>query len=225
MSRAAKKIISLLSLLFFIVIAGINFNPIATIFAIVGTCAMLFYFIWSTDGLYTGYLETLNSDVTVAKKNIASLISSSNESVKIISATLSPAIYCQPDVFYEIEEAKKRGVKFEIILSGNVKAPGDKIRPSKNESLENFNKLWSWVRNGEIEVYCFRGDPWPHIMIVDNLHVRIEDKHRIVLYPDARLQKRRAKTHLLDLVKAQKYSEKFIKFKENSTPYIFSQTH
>lgn len=222
MKRKIIVVSCTLLLIFGMIVVGINFNTLSTILGIALTSLVIYYFIISTDGLFTGYLEILNSDVEKAKANVALLMSSSTKSVKIISATLSPAIYCQPEVFNEIAAAKERGIKFQIVLSGKTIAPGPKIKPTCEEAAKNFNTFWEWVKDGEIEVKCYPGDPWPHLIVVDDLHVRVEEKHKIVLYPDSRICKRRAKTHLMNPKLAKKYADKFQYYRDNSSKYVFS---
>jgi len=96
MSRATRISLSLIGFLFCTVIVVINYNTMVTLFALIASCALIFSFIFWTDGLYTGYLEVLNSDVEIARINIKRLIRTANETIKIHSATLSPAIYCVP---------------------------------------------------------------------------------------------------------------------------------
>ena len=218
MIRTAKISLSVIGFLVTATVVAINFNSAISFIGILAFSAILFYFIVCTDGLFTGYTEKLNSDVILAKENIGELIQSSKKSVKIVSATLSPAIYSQPEVFEKIKSAKNRGVDFEIIIDSK-KLSLSKIKPKTESNISNFFEFWNWVKNNEIKIRCYKGKPWPHFIIIDDLHTRVEDKHKIVYYPDARFTKRRAKTHLLNPEIAKKYSSKFEKLKLTSEPY------
>jgi hypothetical protein len=218
MARTIKIILSVSAFLITSAIVAINFNTGISILAAIAASAALFYYIYTTDGLFTGYAESLNSNVGVATTNISQLIRASHRSIKIVSATLSPAIYCKPEVFKEMESAKDRGVEFEILIAGDS-VQLKKVRPTDATNADNFFKFWQWVKDGEIKVNSFEGSPLPHFMVVDDLHVRIESKHKVCYYPDSRELKRRAKTHFLNETLALKYSDKFAKLKSQSHSY------
>lgn len=218
MKRFARITISILALMITAAVVTINFNTALSFVAMLLASGALFYFIYCTDGLFTGYLETLNSNVESATTNVAQMIRSAKSSVKIVSSTLAPVIYCDHEVYSEIESARNRGVAFDIIISGQT-IPLDKVRPENKTKRAHFYQLWQMVNDGMVRVNCYDGEPQPHFMVVDNLHTRIEEKHNIVYNPKSETEKRRAKTHLLNPKLAKKYSKKFDEFKILSKPY------
>ena len=194
----------------------------ASLSAIAFGCVCFLLFILYSDGLHTGFLELLNSNTELAIKHIAKLINAASSSIKIVSGTLSPKIYCDPRVFEFLREAKERGVKIEIIISSES-VPLDRIKPNDEKLAKNFFELWGWVKKGEIKVSAVPKNPQSHFMIIDNLHVRMEDKHKITFIKTARETKRHATTSLLNPKLANKFDSKFSKLKKKAVPYSFPQ--
>jgi len=61
-------------------------------------------------------------------------------------------------------------------------------------------------------------------MIIDDLHVRIEDKHKVTYGLEAKTTKRRARTKLIDDYFVEKYNKKFLAYKNKARPYTVPST-
>ena len=219
MIRTFKFGFILIALMVVSTLAIINYSPSITIASILIAIGLVFYFVTFTNGLYTDYAEGLNSDVDKAIVNVANLIHSSTESVKIVSATLSPAIYSQPEVFTEIEKAINRHVKIKVLIY-DKEVPYKLVKPKLGKNVQRFKKIWYWAKTGNISVSKFSEKSMKHFMIVDRLHTRVEEKHPVSYYPDAKIQKRRAKTHFLNPKLAGKYLKEFDQLEASSVSYF-----
>mgnify|MGYP006312204367 CR=1 FL=1 len=116
-----------------------------------------------------------------------------------------PEIYFEKRVFKHLRAAKKRGVNIEIIVSDPGADPG-MTEPDAKEKLMNFREFRSWADRGEVTVIQSAEKKYPHFIIVDDIHVRIEKTHQTKTRSPEKI---RAITKYIDVDTAEKHLESF----------------
>ncbi|MDM8522503.1 hypothetical protein QUF80_03955 [Desulfococcaceae bacterium HSG8] len=157
-------------------------------------------------------LEEPNESFELTLKSVSKLFYLASYSIKIHSATFSPDIYFDPRVFKNLKAARQRGVKIEVILS-EPKIDPRTNRPRSKDKRSNFVEFWAWADAGEISVIQLTERKYPHFIIVDDIHVRIEKRHKIKFGNDPRTIKRKAITRYIDVDTADKHIRSFKRLK------------
>ena len=203
MARRFLLFLSVLILIACAFIVTINFNSTLTILSLMVAVALSFIIMFLTFGFHTGYLSELNGDLPNAIESIVNLFMSASESIRILSGQLSPEIFSNPEVVKELNEARKRGVKIEIVLG----EPDAQIMNG-----EEVKKLANYIGRAKKRVCS-------HFIVIDGEHVRIEDKHP-KRTDFAQPQHRKARIRFFASSLAQYFSKQFELIKANSTPLV-----
>ena len=199
MYRAFKIAGSVICLLLGLLVASVNATPASTLIAFAVAVAGLCALIVSTNGMYTGYWETLNTDLASARGALALLFRSAKRSIKIVSGRFNPALYLSADVFQALRDALNRGVKVEVLLAEPGADLEDVGRLASAETLELWREFKSWVLERKVSVRRVPHRARRHFMLVDDAHVRLEEAHPRGFIPaDLICTKRRARIIYFD---------------------------
>jgi len=194
-------------------VAIINFSRAVTVLSVaVGVVGLHLLFL-STRGLHTGYMETLNGTFGAALETISGLIRIARKNVRMVSGQLSPAFYFHEKIFTELRDAINRGVKIEIIL-GEPDTTRDKLQSSAPHC--EWQEFLSWLDEGKVTL---RRTPFrirQHFILVDGVHVRVEEPHAKVKNLAAPAG-RRAETIYFD-ERAETYATRFSELAERAAP-------
>ncbi len=219
MNRTTKIFLTFFSFLTFFLLAVANLNIwLTTVSVIVASISVLLW-LEVTDGFYDGFINAVNSDLDASKKHIAALFDYAKKEVIITTGTFAADIYCSVEVFPAIENALKRNIRIVVILNSD-RYKKNEVRPTDEKQRKNFDKLWfQLVQNNKIEVCKSEEKILRHVIIVDKLHVRNEERHKTRTGKEKKKIIRRARISYFDKLKAQKYMNDFSIYKEKSIPY------
>ncbi|QTA88358.1 hypothetical protein [Desulfonema magnum] len=206
MGRSSKILVGLI--VFFMSGSLVVFNNINGYYTFIAMCLAILSVFTLIDSFYYDMLEEPNENFELTVKSISKLFSLAAYSIKIHSATFAPNIYFDPRVFNDLKAAKKRGVKIEIILSEPGINPRS-VKPDSPKKQDNFRMFWSWADAGTISVIHLNERQYPHFIIVDDIHVRVEKKHKITIGDDPKQIKRKAITRYIDVDTAEKHLKSF----------------
>lgn len=210
--RTAKIIACSMIFLVCSFLAIVNIYTGVTIIAFTLAILSVFYFMSLTNGFHVGFLERLNTDRDSAMDAIRGLFASAKESIQIVSGTFPKEIYLNEEVFKAFKDAKERGVSITIL----IEEPKLVLMCFQEGDSADVDMFLSWIKNEEITVKSIKKSK-PHFMVVDSLHVRIEEGHAQRKACDQIDKKRRAKISYLDPYLGQRYQRRFRKINGKSS--------
>ncbi len=206
MGRSSKILVGLI--VFFVSGSLVVFNNISGYYTFIATCLAILSTFTLIDSFYYDMLEEPNENFELTVKSISKLFSLAAYSIKIHSATFAPNVYFDPRVFNDLKAAKKRGVKIEVILS-EPKINPKNLKPLSPKEQDNFNEFWSWADIGTVSVIQLKQRKYPHFIIVDDIHVRTEKKHKMTIGYGQKQTSWKAITRYIDVDTAEKHAKSF----------------
>jgi hypothetical protein len=174
MTHSMKVALSAVALFVGLLLAALNLNFGITFIAVVLAIVSLYCLIFSTRGVATGFLETLNGDLEASIYALKTLFSAAEKSVDIVTGQFNPTYYFNPEVLVSLRDAIARGVQVRIILTEPT-ASLTQIETQIDHDI--WKEFIAWQGEGKIWIRRFTGKIPFHFLIVDNKHVRIEETH------------------------------------------------
>ena len=170
-----KKIeIYFISFFFLIVLIYISAYPQKE-YAIIGICILLVILTYFSirfqlyhDVEIPKAVTKKNSDIITAIKEIHKLFDIALEQILIVSGTLNEKIWGSENIIKDFESFKLRKIELSIIV-------GKKLNIKKDSNLYNFLK--DNAGSKYLNLYVCDETPTVHFIIVDNSHLRLEEKH------------------------------------------------
>jgi hypothetical protein len=179
-STAFLAIIVILSAVF------VKYSPIGMILCIFFLFYISFRMRLFKDFEVVDQVTRKNSSIEVAIKEICSLLTMANNSVIITSGSLNEKIWGDDQILRTFHTLNYLGVKI-LILTGN------KLNVTQNGPLYNYIK--ESIEQNKIVYYCKEEPPDSHFIIIDESHVRLEDRH----VPNLEIRKALIKYHRASL--------------------------
>ncbi len=209
MKRVLKIVISALILAISVALFITREEGYLMLAALVSGSLSFYWLIISTGGLHTGFFEEINSDFEISQEAIQNLFNAAQNKIQILSGTFSADIYCADNVIKSLEDAvTNRDVRAEILL-GEPDATFVCWPPVPGKEGTNvLSKFDGWIKEGKVIIMKAKKPLAPHFIVVDGLHVRIEEEHPKRL-PGSPRQKRRAEVKYIEEKLAHKYAKRF----------------
>lgn len=111
-----------------------------------------------------------NGEIDKCIEGIHSLFNIALEEVLILSGGLNEKIWGSEIILKDFESFKKRNIRLFIIV-------GERFEFREDSKLHQFLK--QNIGSQYLKFYRYNGEPKNHLVIVDDMHLRLEDKHTI----------------------------------------------
>ena len=164
----------MVALLLGLLVGALNVDFRLTLLAVILAVSSLYSLIFSTRGLATGFLETLNGDLKSSIYAFTTLFSAAECSIDIVTGHFCPMFYFNREVLTSLRDAIARGVRVRIILADSNASLTRIQKQIDSEIRDEFGK---WLSEGKIWIGRFTGRIPFHFLIIDDKHVRIEESH------------------------------------------------
>lgn len=188
--------------------------PLASTIAALASAAVLFHIlvVLVTNGLHVGYLEQRYENVHGAVDAWKRLFAGARESIKVVVGALGPNTLFSKEIFDEFRNALNRGVSVQILL-GEPRWTFDRVRDRIDPQM--WKEFGEWVRQKKVEVRRTFRRTRPHFIVVDGMHVWLEELHHTE-GPVSDTEKRRSALIYFD-ERAPRYAQRFVRHALRST--------